>query len=517
MKFPNKYTIGWIGLFIGIILIYILWLQTTRNDYREGFFNTATAIPDSKKLYTTLNVDYPIREVFLVGDDSSSPNYANGVVASAAQGVCESYGATLATLDQLKLVFRAFPQWCTGGWVSGNTINLFYPVSGGGLGVICKNTSHSCITDDTTYRDITNTTRCIKQMPPESEKGFSLCYGVKPPQGTPNIVSFTPISYSILNTDLISSVQSDPNDIFPVTFTPQQAYYALEQSNFVAIDARKYLKDNFTSVNNLITQKGGIATEFGDNTDPTDPTSMSGWENSVDKSCDILKKIQEEFKTKLEELRTIFQRVKGRTDAAFWTKQESINLQQKVAYLCATSGYSSTTSPACKKLVSIDYNLFYKDTSVLGALESLNNTLASLQCEFQTTFKHLQVIMDILKCKSSGDNQLFDATTLGNYQMPDGSYYKCDDKIPTGTIDPRFNVDDSIGYNTQASLLLALEEISPLFNVSGYSDMFKDILNSLSFVLRLPTLNDYSTSKQNFVQINSLIASIQNNALTVFT
>jgi hypothetical protein len=519
MKFPNKYTIGWIGLLVGLVLIYILWLR--RPGTKEGF-QTAD--------YKTLNVDYPMREVYLVGDNSVSlsSDYSKGYTYQEAADICKKYDAEPATLQDLKNMYDSSAHWCAGGWLAGDPNNLYYPSSGGGLGATCFNLNYTCIHPSTDEAK-----NCIRKIPvtPTNNKGFALCKGVKPPQGTPYIKGFNPISYTILDTDVVSYVQNQSNptkDIFPISFTPQQAYYALEKTNFNLKDARQYLKDNYTSINADIRNDAAVLvtnplSEFGDNN-----TELTGWENSPQKSCEILGQIQSFYTERLTTLRTIFQSIRARTEAVYWTKEESMNLQSEIAAICAD--YTSTTSPACTKLATIDYTIFYNNdtddrtksnTEILAALESLNYTLASLQCEMQSAFKHLQVIMDTLKCSNT-----FDTAALGNYQSSDGSYLQCSDilqfackvvdGVETCPQDPRFLVADKIGYNTEQSILIALKGVSPLFNLPGYKAAFESILNNLSYVLNLPSLNDYSTSAGNFMSITKLTASIHKTIKSLF-
>jgi len=508
MKLPHRYIIGLIGLLIGFILIFILW----RRNEREGFQAT---VP-----FTTLNIDYPIKEVFLVGDvgGTSAPNYDNAYTYQEAAGVCQKYGATLATMAQLQNMFCSLGHWCTGGWVQNKPNNLYYPSSGGGMGLKCANTGTTAVTSEIACTDSSSmpSGTSIKQMAlPASKKGFPLCYGVKPVEGSSgnNIMWFSPTAYSITETDTVSQVESDPYDLFPVKYTTQVAYYALEQKNFDSSTARKFLNDNYkkndTEVRKLAAP--AIAPITGD----TDVTV--GWQ--AQRSCDILNNIQTEYKSKVTTLNGIFQQIKSKTDAMYWSKEEAMNLQNQIINVC--QNYTPDTSPACKALALIDYTVFYGDentTKILNTLESLNISLITYQCELQNIFKHLQVIMDLLKCSYDSTT----ATTLGSYKKSDGSYFSCGDMEGTGENDPRpFSAGKSIGYNSEQSIIKALQGISPLFALSentSYRDnpAFEELLNGLSSILDLPTLNDYSSSIQNFSAISSQIGRLATSLATKF-
>lgn len=154
----------WIWVLSIALLFVVLLLSRRSGSILEGF------------QYKTLNVPY-LSEVFLLGTvgNRNAPAYDNGFTYDEAVAKCKDIGATLATLDQLRLARDASANWCKiGGWIDGDRKNLYYPSAG------CSADLNPCV-DGPAKED------CVRKIPvPPQGKGFPTCYGVKPDLGSIN-------------------------------------------------------------------------------------------------------------------------------------------------------------------------------------------------------------------------------------------------------------------------------------------------------------------------------------------
>lgn len=500
----------WICI-VGILLIAIsvLWCPL-----REGF----------QQDFKTLNIPY-MKEVFLVGNtgDSRTPSYQNGVLPEDAAGVCQNLGASLATLDQLKLAMDASANWCkAGAWIAGDSANLYYPSWGCGDTAPCSEAP-------------LNRSACIRKIPPQNGKGFVACYGTKPELGTTNVQPFntTGIAYSVLDTqavaDTLSAGPTDSTDITPYAFTPSQALWALEQTRFTTVKkgtsptAREYLRANIGSVNTAIRNAADPDTAVTNE-------DLNAWQTAKAKTCQTLSAVRDDIVQRIGVLKQVIASVEGKTRGTFYAKQESMELQRQVSYVCA--GYTPEQSPACGRLASIDFDLFYKpnatrtgiDTKVLSDLQSLNYNLRLQECTIQVALGKLQILSDTLMCPAA------DAATmavLGDYKVGPTTYYPptCKDLVKegpewaafTGANEKRFTIGKNIGYVSSETLRVAFEEISPFFQYAGYDKAFTDILQYLSILIRIPDLNDYYSSDENFKSIGDRVGAIVSSVTAFFS
>lgn len=94
-----------------------------------------------------------------------------------ALGACQKYGADLATFSQLQEVQNKEADWCSTGWVKDSS-DAYYPIT-------------------TTLREgCGNGTKGLKKFTPDDNIAGVNCYGVKPAQGTPDILPFNDSKWS---------------------------------------------------------------------------------------------------------------------------------------------------------------------------------------------------------------------------------------------------------------------------------------------------------------------------------
>lgn len=501
----------WAGLAIVILCIVIVYTR----DTREGF------------QFKTLNVPYT-KEVFLVGavGTYATPAYGNGVLYQDAATVCQKYGATLATLPQLKLALDASANWCkVGGWIAGDTSHLYYPE------IACNDDTNPC--DDQPDGTVSTRTRCVRKIPlPPSQKGFAICYGTKPAYGSDSDVQdFNDSNYSILDTQAVQETMTggtNQADLLPYSFTASQALWGLEQPEirFNTNDrrgktARQYLKENLNTVNTTIRNT-------------VDPNTLSNedlaaWAQAKMKSCTAIGEVRGKIVENLTALRQVIATVEGRVKGTFDAKQENMDLQRQVAYIC--KNFTPEQSPACARMAGIDFDIFYRagtgntglDSKVLSDLEDLNYQLRFQECFIQRALLKIQILSDTLMCPAP---DAATAAVLGDYKTSPTTYYPetCEDLSKnaewaalTGDNDKRFTIKKNIGYVSGEALRYAFEEISPFFNYPGYESLFTGILEQLSILIRIPSLNDYSNSDELFKTFPTRSQGLASLLRTFFT
>ena len=128
------------------------------------------------------------QEVFLYS--TGGYPYTNSFTYSQAQNACPS-GSSIATIDQLNTAQQSGADWCNYGWVN-NTTN---GGTGGGIGAYPANTTGPCSNQGPKVY-----TNAAGSLTDTNTKYNVTCYGVKPPQGTPNIVPFNSSLWSQFST-----------------------------------------------------------------------------------------------------------------------------------------------------------------------------------------------------------------------------------------------------------------------------------------------------------------------------
>jgi hypothetical protein len=473
--------------------------------------------------YRELNVDYR-KEVYLVAfeDRPANPDYSAAFTKEEAQAKCESFGATLASTAQLRELKDIGANWCNvGAWVSDDDANLYFPIDprskGNVSGASCSKTGSTKVDMPGDTSTDENSIHIRRRPLPANKKGFAACYGVKPAVGEPGVqfLNMSENIYSYFDTlAMMNVMEGNGKDMIPFSFTPAQALYAMQQTRFNPTAAREYLRANFAgNLNKNIRNKDA---------DPADiARDTEDWTEAKRKSCETLRTVYTEMRNRVAALKAVIAAVQGQTNGTYFAKKENMNLQREIGYVCMN--LSAEGSPACKRLASIDYEMFYKnnDTTVLANLEDLNNLLTLRECEIQRSALKMQTLLEILKCDLPPDfNDMF-----GNFKPPqlNGAYFPDTNAKPVCTLqddkdwaeffeengDTRFTIRKNIGYVNSELLKNALEEISPFFAAAGFASLFNTtILQQLSVLIRMPSLVDPGLNR-NLRSITNSQASIE--------
>lgn len=483
----------------------------------------------------TMNMPYPSKEVFLVapnipGDPtyvdmfsdtsfSATGTFQNTLYKSAythadAQAACVALGATLATKSQLATATTLGANWCVAGWVSDDSSKTYAPTQ-----KICPNTTKGTTAYGATSSGSGgNKTLRVFQSPATA---YPICWGVKPAEPAVNVRAFNKLDYNMVGTDLLNSVMNGAStDLFPMTFTPDEARYALEQTNYNigapdgANPAREYLIAN-------------IAGSGPNNTDTkiykTDPDYSDDMTQSAADACTTLATTRTKFHDQFNSLRKVFSDVSGAVVSMLGAKNENSYFAAKLQDICSQE--TPESSPACMKLATLDFSLLYgttgpgrnllqiaegsaagsnggefqiadTSTSRLAALEALNTFKFAREGELCQAYGRIATIEGYIGCTSA-------SASYGSGPIAECAYKSVGSDLPLAL--------EMIGLDVNAEefLKLRLKEISPYFATSNYYKLVNGILNQLSLTLRLPSLNDFATSNQNFKETQTRIDAIQ--------
>jgi hypothetical protein len=516
----------WLALLCAVIVIVvivrILWLQR----YKEGF------------IALDFNVDnYQPNEIFLLAPnapgasnyvdiyiDSMTPsiNYTNGYTWDQAKAACEAVGAKLAPTPSsttpacsssgLDLNCAAYlgANWCAAGWTETDHVNAYFPACGAG------------------------STPGIGTYTPTDGRAYAICIGPKPPEPTLNVRDFNDTRYSMfddvkMNALMVGDVTSNglPVDIFPRSFTRSEAAYALEQNRYNFAAARAYL------INQYGIEDAGPGPSFDSDNLPTDPVnkailaqvdptylppSINSTTDTHVESCAQLTSVYNTFKTQISTLQGLLRDLSGDVLATIDMKEQNNLIQNSIATICENSNLQATPSEACARLASLDFDTLYRNTSTNPALQSnlivdletLNLTLYMRQCELIAPLGGLQNIMNVLGCSG------YEPIQYGNNLDANGVPFTCAtdySKYPNG-IPPStaFTVGGGkIDQNAVEGLKFSLQQISPYYNSSNYSELIATVLEQLSVLLRTPLITDYTDSNGLFKIIKNEIAIIKSS------
>jgi hypothetical protein len=474
-----------------------------------------------------MNVQYSLKELYLYAPNiKQKPTYVNPLnvpqtYASAysfeeAREKCVGMGATLASREQVKTAAALGATWCVAGWASDGKQYIPAQEVCEIPGSISVNIAKSKLPNGKSAK--------LFELNNGSSRAYALCWGVKPEEPTVNVHAFSSISYNMLNPNLVSSVMNPaPNDLYPGTFTADEAHYALERSNY-NIDmlpgenpARAYLIANIASGGSTNPDTEIYKTDIDYNED----TSYG----SID-ACAILADTRAKFVGKYTHLRQIFSDVSGAVIDMLGAKNENAKMTAKLQDIC--SNETPQSSPACMTLATLDFSLLYStsgpttyllgspgvgensdfnivdtSTSRLAKLEALNIFKYMREGELCTAYDRIEIIEKFLGCPATSRNSMGSQCAYVNV----GS-------LPTLQM---------IGLDVNAGefLKLRLQEISPYFATSNYSQLISGILNQLSLTLRVPSLNDFNNSTENFKQTLARISAIKsyfdNSGYTKYT
>ena len=512
-----KQTNTWIliGIGIGVILCILACL----NYSKEGF--------QILRSMTSSNITYPFHEVFLVAPtnaiermDIYTPqkdnNYINkGYTFEEARAFCQSLGmnsedlspsmpkADLATPAQLKTAYDMSGNWCLKGWASDGKVYIL-PNSQNKCGTdpittTTTSTSTPPIITTTTAFKLTETNPVIDPSG-NIARAFPICYAPKQPEPTAYAQPFNVFQYSMISEGILNKVMyGTGKDIFPKQFSADQAYYALHDNSYNPVKAREYLINKFDTVNQTIIEK--VDTSYSDKAEEWSTGTVA-----VSTSCNSLQAIDTDYSNKLNKLRDLFKDVSGTVTSVMWAKSENANIQATVYDAC----YATTPvkSPACAKLATIDFDLFYTDPtySTLSELETLNYYRFLREQELCTSIVNLRIVKNIIgctytsivtDCRGVSDN-------MGEFDPTSSQFKYSDETTKTGM---KTYMDFDI--NNVEALKYVLTEISPLFQVTAYKGILENVLERLSFILRTPSLADFANSSIKFDQIGKAITDIR--------
>jgi hypothetical protein len=453
--------IKWI--IIGILLIGLLYLYYTFT-MKEGFT-------------TISNIQYPFKEIFLVSPTEKSekgnpigtysvPNdtqyKTQGYTWTEARNICRNYGGDLATEGQVQFAYDNSGNWCPAGWTLDSQTTAYYlPTKVNLCGLLP-----------------TSITSTIKNIPAKIDengdrRAFAMCYAPKPPNPSVSVNPFSFFEYSIISGQILSSLMNgDGSDIFPASFTPSQAYYALEQSNkvnnrFDRNNARRFLIDNYETIDDKILS----TLKYTDNSNWSTLAQVS------QQSCGLLKEKDDMVSTQVLTMQNAFKDISGYVLATVKSKDENSKIQGMLINICKNT--TPEQSPACAKLATLDFDLFYTNPThnTLADLEELNIQIYTRREEVCQILHNIRIVKNILNC---------------NYTplVPECSE-GCNPASPT------FDCanTDIFDVNNVGGLKYNLEELSPLFDVPAYSTLLKSVMDKLSYIVETPSLASIDPSK----------------------
>ena len=466
-----------------------------------------------------MNVPYPSKEAFLIaanirgGDtpyvdiyqdtyaSSTSANtnpvyYESAYTFNDARAACQAISAELATPDQLKTATALGAAWCVASWASDG--KTYAPIQ-----TMCPNTRArgAAVTGSASLREIT----------PTQQRAYPVCWGIKPPEPSVNVRSFSKTSYNMVSPELLNSVMAgDSAELFPATFTADQARYALERNNYnIGVPegtnpARDYLIANITKPDN-----SNPDTQIYSQT----PGYGEDQAESSNSACGILANTRQRFVDKFNALRKVFSDVSGAVVDMLGAKNQNAFYAAKLQDICREETQQS--SPSCWKLATLDYTVIYSNsgpdrtifsgtsgsskftipntsTSRLASLEALNHFKFERETELCEAYQRIQTIESYIGCS---------AASLGS-MGPQCAY------VNIGSSGATAAQMIGLDVNSQEFLKLRLQEIAPYLTGENYASLVSGILNKLSLTIRLPSLNDFNTANMNFNDMTKRITAI---------
>jgi len=481
-------------------------------QYNEGYLvaPNATEFPTYIDTYKdTLNSDGTLATNTYAAtnslDDTVSNRtyYTDAYTFSEAQAACSNFGATLVTPQQMKTLADLGGFWSVASWASDQKMYAMIPKE---MEYSVPNTLSK-----TTRVGATSSTLFKFNEPAPTQKAFPVCWGVKPVEPTVNVIPFNQTEYSMFTTSLLYSVMYPAvGELFQVNYTTDQAVYALQRNNYNIND------QGLNSARNMLVESMG-STNINNDIYKISVGSEQYSQDVINKDlnpCVILSNTLTTFKKQFDTLRTTMVDVNRGVLSMESAKEENARFQKDFQSICEIE--SPTTSPACAKLATLDFDLLYNtqgndtSTSRLAALEALNNTLFQRQQEMCMALIALSQVHDMIPTCSG---------TTAN-MVP--SECACVDVNSGSTVDSKLcpsasNTDAQGSYtwtvngvkaNDVEYLKYLLQQISPYFAVSTYRDLLNKVITQLAITIELPSLNDFNTSNDNFNAVNKEITAI---------
>ena len=557
-----------IGVIIIIVLVIAYSYRKTREPFQTNLSNPVvvsniTSNPDEIFLVA------PNPAEFKINSPSDSFSYSStGYTYTEAQNACRAFGGELADLTSLpqsrsklslEIARDLSANWCAAGWTATNSDYAYFPMTDFTTLNKCKLSNPSNATTNTNPESgkyYLPTVKGIGQYKPSDGKAFAICVGKKPPPPTARVNPFNMNSYSMYNENIISYLKTGKDsmnpyndDIFPIEFTDAQVYNALQNVSplYDPLSARRWLKDRYKDA--ATTSNDALNTNLYDAETnniytPETAAERSAWENdSRTKSCEVLTAIYTTIDGHLTTLNTLFTSVNGNVQNIIDAKQDNSNMQSVINLICRNASDQSIESKACVRMLSIDFDILYKNKSsdpteqknVIKQLEALNMALRMRQCEIQQSLGSLQYILDLYKSNGTCNatlsalttkykNNIVNVKSLKNpnntIPMPincemyfDSSGNVTSDKTSQHSSPATaFKVGRDIEYNNVDLLKLRIQEISPYFSTDQYKNIVSEVLGELSATLRSPPPSE-------FLNINAIVQSttkMMNSIVSLF-
>jgi hypothetical protein len=280
-------------------------------------------------------------------------------------------------------------------------------------------------------------------------------------------------------------MNGDGSDIFPAAFTFSQAYYALDKvpkdnNKFSSTNARRWLIDNYETIDTQILS----SLNYTD-----DPSQWSTLANVSNQSCILLKDKDDAVSNQVLTMQNAFKDISGYVLATVKSKYENSKIQGMLLNICKNT--TPAQSPACAKLATLDFDLFYTNPThdTLSDLEELNIQIYSRREEVCQILHNIRKIKTLLNC---------------NYTPLVPECMKgCD---PASAIFDCSNTD-IFDINAVGGLKYNLEELSPLFDVPAYSTLLTSVMDRLAYIVETPSLASINPT-QNINLIRTVLAQI---------
>lgn len=500
-------------IIIGALVIFAVYLYYT-STVTEGFL-------------TMSNIIYPFKEVFLVAPTHntgtaslidtytvpSQAQYTNqGYTWDNARKLCrEKYGGDLATLEQVQKAYDNSGNWCIAGWALGSS-GPSGPSGPSGIDYKSRayylpNLTNPCgLTPTGTPPRLPSTVPFIEVNADANgvKRAFPICYAVKPSEQNPLIKPFNSVDYSMISAGFLSKIMNgDGTEIFSISFTSSQAYYAIDtngtdtNNKFSFKKARDWLIANYDNADSTQTVDALILNAIDETDNPAQWSSL----NSVNSaSCGLIEEKDNYVSDKIITLQTAFKDVSGYVLAMVKSKTENARIQGMLYNICTDT--TPDASPACAKLATLDFDLFYTNPthSTLSDLDTLNTQIFARRAEICQILHNIRIIKSTLDCTyipkipECREGCIIKSATAGPSGSP--AVFDCSNS----TI---FDV------NNIGGLRYSLEQLSPLFDSRNYRSLLANVMSKLSYIVETPSLGSFELTDNNIRLINTAIKDIR--------
>jgi len=190
-----------------------------------------------------------------------------------------------------------------------------------------------------------------------------------------------------------------------------------------------------------------------------------------------------------------FRDVSGYVLAALQSKTENANIQAMLYDICSKT--TPAASPACSKLATIDFDLFYNSShNTLSDLQTLNIEVLRRKTEICGILYNVRKIKSVFNCQYPNLIENCD---------------KCIITEKTATTDAVFDCSNSkiLDINNIGGLEYSLEQLSPLFESNNeYKTLLSAAIQQLSEMVETPLTTNFASTESNIRLINIAIRNI---------